>query len=210
MTRFRGALSQVHVSFAGPSAAYVSWVTWPQDGRGFAGMPDTEQGDALSSSRKLLLDVLDLGRHHRHHHRHRHHCKLLRTLGLESVVQWGTAPGKFTRSASGSFECYSSASFDSGALHHVTIGEAEGPLPAGQRIFYRVGDPKRGKWSEEFSVMTAPAVGSNSLPYRFGLLGDLGQTHNSLSTLLHLREQQPDSVMLVGDLSYADGYQPRW
>lgn len=44
---------------------------------------------------------------------------------------------------------------------------------------------------------------------RLGLIGDLGQTENSAQTLDHLTASNPDSVINVGDLSYADGYQPR-
>jgi hypothetical protein len=46
--------------------------------------------------------------------------------------------------------------------------------------------------------------------FRLGLVGDLGQTENSLDTLQHMEVLRPDSVILAGDLSYADGYQPRW
>lgn len=41
------------------------------------------------------------------------------------------------------------------------------------------GDPNRG-WSDEFSFRTAPLVGPGALPYRLGLVGDLGQTDHSL------------------------------
>lgn len=41
-------------------------------------------------------------------------------------------------------------------------------------------------------------------------MGDLGQTENSAQTLDHLTASDPESVINVGDLSYADGYQPRW
>ena len=43
---------------------------------------------------------------------------------------------------------------------------------------------------------------------RLGLIGDLGQTENSAQTLDHLTASDPGSVINVGDLSYADGYQP--
>ncbi len=45
---------------------------------------------------------------------------------------------------------------------------------------------------------------------RLGLIGDLGQTEDSLKTLLHLNRLEVASVLNVGDLSYADSYQPRW
>ena len=45
---------------------------------------------------------------------------------------------------------------------------------------------------------------------RLGLIGDLGQTEDSHKTLLHLDKMEVASVLNVGDLSYADSYQPRW
>ena len=48
------------------------------------------------------------------------------------------------------------------------------------------------------------------MPDRLGLIGDLGQTEDSLKTLLHLNRLNVASVLNVGDLSYADSYQPRW
>ena len=45
---------------------------------------------------------------------------------------------------------------------------------------------------------------------RLGLFGDLGQTEDSAETLEHIIASRPQSVLNVGDLSYADGYQPRW
>lgn len=39
------------------------------------------------------------------------------------------------------------------------------------------------------------------------LLGDLGQTFNSLSTLQHYEKSEGQTVLFVGDLSYADRYQ---
>lgn len=45
---------------------------------------------------------------------------------------------------------------------------------------------------------------------RLGLIGDLGQTENSARTLEHLAVTDAESVINVGDLSYADGFQPRW
>lgn len=39
------------------------------------------------------------------------------------------------------------------------------------------------------------------------LLGDLGQTYNSLSTLQHYMHSGAQSVLFVGDLSYSDRYE---
>eukprot|EP00239_Pterosperma_sp_CCMP1384_P010108 CAMPEP_0197862064 /NCGR_PEP_ID=MMETSP1438-20131217/38526_1 /TAXON_ID=1461541 /ORGANISM="Pterosperma sp., Strain CCMP1384" /LENGTH=309 /DNA_ID=CAMNT_0043479475 /DNA_START=157 /DNA_END=1086 /DNA_ORIENTATION=- len=44
----------------------------------------------------------------------------------------------------------------------------------------------------------------------YSLIGDLGQTANSLDTVHHLIASADPVIVHVGDLSYADGYQPRW
>ncbi len=249
----------MHISFAGPGAMTISWVTWPQEDTDayesarstYVANLETEEQEnilaVLSSSRKLQLanNNDNLSRHHHHHHRKKHrredserdpdpagNCHVLNQLQLESAVQWGTAPGDYTHlvvssnsneggevnselNINSGIDCYSTTAYLSGALHHVVIGEKEGPLPAATTIYYRVGDPSRETWSEEMSFATPPTGnGERSLPYRLGLVGDLGQTEHSSSTLEHLvgvsSESKVDSVLFVGDLSYADGYQPRW
>lgn len=43
--------------------------------------------------------------------------------------------------------------------------------------------------------------------YLISISGDLGQTYNSLSTLEHSLQTGADTILFVGDLSYADRYQ---
>lgn len=38
------------------------------------------------------------------------------------------------------------------------------------------------------------------------IVGDLGQTYNSLSTIEHCGQTDADAILFVGDLSYADRY----
>ena len=90
--------------------------------------------------------------------------------------------------------CYSSGRYLSGALHRVILGAGlEGPLPPNTTIYYRCGDPSWDEeggdasgsgdsgWSEEFSFRTAPLTGApGALPYRLGLIGDLGQSEHSV------------------------------
>lgn len=76
--------------------------------------------------------------------------------------------------------CYSSGRYLSGAIHRVLFGAGEeGPVLPNATIYYRVGDPDRG-WSSERSFRSAPLAGPGALPYRLGLIGDLGQTDHSL------------------------------
>ena len=62
------------------------------------------------------------------------------------------------------------------------------------------------------SFTSSRGVGRDVVPYRLGLVGDLGQTNFSNATIQHLLSSSPrvDSVVIAGDLSYADGDQPRW
>jgi acid phosphatase type 7 len=50
----------------------------------------------------------------------------------------------------------------------------------------------------------------NLFPFKMGLVGDVGQTQVSLESMAALAALQTDSILLVGDLSYADGWQNSW
>merc|ERR1712048_976848 len=47
-------------------------------------------------------------------------------------------------------------------------------------------------------------------PFTFGVTADIGQTAVSNASFGALLEMAPDAVLIAGDLSYADGYFPRW
>lgn len=68
------------------------------------------------------------------------------------------------------------------ASHGAAVAAAA-PLPphlTARAAAPAAGDPDRG-WSQELSFTTAPAVGSpGALPYRLGLIGDLGQSEHSV------------------------------
>ncbi len=137
-------------------------------------------------------------------------CDSILDMNLVPSIEWGYSSGALVHQHVGEYTCYATVAYDSGALNHVTIGERGGPLKPGATIYYRVGDKVKGVWSDELEFTMAPPRGPSSLPYRLGLIGDLGQTEHSLETLDHIRFNNPDSIMLVGDMSYADGYHPRW
>ncbi|KAG8633736.1 hypothetical protein MANES_18G141575v8 [Manihot esculenta] len=87
---------------------------------------------------------------------------------------------------------YKYFNYTSGYIHHCTIKDLE------------VGT---GKASRRFWFITPPKSGPD-VPYTFGLIGDLGQTHDSNQTLTHY-EFNPikgQTILFVGDLSYADDY----
>eukprot|EP00039_Didymoeca_costata_P023648 m.7800 g.7800 ORF g.7800 m.7800 type:complete len:463 (-) comp3776_c0_seq1:2950-4338(-) len=92
---------------------------------------------------------------------------------------------------------YKKTLYTSGAIHHVTITD----LLPGCDYEYRCGDGIT--WSDVFTFSTPPQVGPTQ-EYRFGIMGDLGQTNNSAETVKEVIAGGYDTVLLVGDLSYAD------
>eukprot|EP00887_Chlorella_sp_A99_P002286 scaffold10.g2286.t1 len=196
---------QVHLALAGPSSMAVSWVTWPQDDARMAALLAAAAADASGGGARRLLRGRRHGSGAHGLGRASAGCAALLALGLRSVVQYGTSPGNYDQEVEAQeIRCYSTSGYQSGALHHAVIGGGpEGPLPFDTTIYYRCGDPSLGM-SEERSFRTAPRVGAGSLPYRLALVGDLGQTMDSLSTLEHLAAARPDSVLLEGNHEIED------
>lgn len=121
------------------------------------------------------------------------------------VVQ--TNPNGFGFNATGNATQYTSGSYTSGYIHRVTLTG----LQANTQYTYRVGGQSTG-WSSAMTFTSNVGVGASLFPYRFGVIGDLGQTNNSNATIWHVLSATPtvQSVFITGDLSYADGFQPRW
>lgn len=91
-------------------------------------------------------------------------CEHLVDYPLLPTVQLGIASSAYTANATGTFTCYASSEYVSGALHTVLLGRAS-PLVPGVQYFYRVGDPQFG-WGEEFQFTTPVPVSRHSTPYR--------------------------------------------
>lgn len=115
-----------------------------------------------------------------------------------ATVDYGMEEGKYSESSMGSTHVYSFATYTSGKIHEAVIG----PLDPDTVYFYRCG----GNPAREFSLKTPPA----SLPIKFTIVGDLGQTGWTSSTLDHVSKSNYDILLLPGDLSYADLDQSRW
>jgi len=93
--------------------------------------------------------------------------------------------------------CY----YTSGLIHSAQL---TGLLP--DHVYhYRISGDTRAR-----AFKTAPAVGAESIT--FAVVADLGQTANSTETVdsMYAELDQIDSILFAGDLSYADGYAPRW
>jgi len=125
-----------------------------------------------------------------------------------SEVHYGLTPGANTWKAAGKASQYTRGDYTSPFLHHVKITG----LNASTLYYYSVGDlnTKKGKNLRELSVTTLPPVGA-AQSLTFTVIGDLGQTEFSESTVMHvLGDPKQQFTIIAGDLSYADGNQSRW
>lgn len=97
--------------------------------------------------------------------------------------------------------------YDSPFIHTVYVND----LIPNQIYYYK---PFNSCRTYSFSVPTVPTdySYSSSSVYNFtlGLTADLGQTLVSNATINALIAMKPAAVLLVGDLSYADGWTPLW
>ncbi|KAG8632386.1 purple acid phosphatase 2 [Manihot esculenta] len=119
--------------------------------------------------------------------------------GSRTVIYWAEN-SELKNRADGLVVKYKYFNYTSGYIHHCTIKDLEFDT----KYYYEVGT---GKASRRFWFITPPKSGPD-VPYTFGLIGDLGQTHDSNQTLTHY-EFNPikgQTILFVGDLSYADDY----
>ncbi|KAG2691450.1 hypothetical protein I3843_08G010300 [Carya illinoinensis] len=116
-----------------------------------------------------------------------------------SKVQYGTSKQKYDFTADGTVKNYTFSTYKSGYIHHCLVDGLE----YNTKYYYKVGV---GDSSREFWFQTPPNIDPDA-SYTFGIIGDLGQTYNSLSTLEHYMQSGGQTVLYVGDLSYADRYE---
>ncbi|XP_021892932.1 purple acid phosphatase 18 [Carica papaya] len=114
-----------------------------------------------------------------------------------STVKYRTSSGRYTSIAQGESTSYGYLLYKSGKIHHTVIG----PLEPNTVYFYQCGGQ-----GPEFQLKTPPA----QLPLTFAVVGDLGQTGWTKSTLEHIDKCKYDVHLLPGDLSYADYMQHQW
>jgi len=127
---------------------------------------------------------------------------MIMPTGMDGVHEHGVTPGHDMAYCSPymykSPECY----YTSPVIHRVTLRG----LTPGEAYEYRPSGSDRWRRFRAW-----PAVGQ---PIAFGVLADVGQTRDSVATIGHLNRTflagGVDAGLLVGDLSYADGYAPAW
>ncbi|CAK9084981.1 unnamed protein product [Durusdinium trenchii] len=64
--------------------------------------------------------------------------------------------------------------------------------------------------SRSFHFKTPPNAGANAAPMRLGVWADIGITNVSFGVMSKMLDLEPDLLVTVGDLSYADGWAERW
>lgn len=129
----------------------------------------------------------------------------------ESEVHYGLSPDNLEWKAFGDsdsyvYESYMYPKYYAPYIHHVVLSQ----LKPDTTYYYRVGDFIRNTVSTVRSFTTLHAIGDMG-EMAVGVIGDLGQTSDSLSTLRHLEVNQELKLILhAGDLSYANCDQTRW
>ncbi|MCO5562362.1 hypothetical protein L7F22_015988 [Adiantum nelumboides] len=93
---------------------------------------------------------------------------------------------------------YTFANYKSGFIHHCVIKD----LMYDTNYTYRIG---QGSYFRQFWFITPPKPGPD-VAYTFGVIGDLGQTYDSQKTFQHYKMSNGQTVLYLGDLSYADRY----
>lgn len=135
--------------------------------------------------------------------------KPLNPKTIASVVRYGKLRFPMIHKATGESLVYSQLypfeglkNYTSGIIHHVRLTGLE----PNTLYYYRCGDPSKQSMSDIHSFKTMPVSGPRSYPSRIALVGDLGLTYNTTSTVDHLTSNNPDLILLVGDVCYANLY----
>ncbi|XP_042513597.1 purple acid phosphatase 15 [Macadamia integrifolia] len=128
---------------------------------------------------------------------------------VASVVRYGTLRYPSMHEATGFSLIYNQLypfeglqNYTSGIIHHVRLTG----LKPDMIYYYRCGDPNIPAMSKIYSFRTMPVSSPQSYPTRIAVVGDLGLTYNTTSTISHLIHNSPDLVLLVGDVTYANLY----
>ncbi|ONK77208.1 uncharacterized protein A4U43_C02F4200 [Asparagus officinalis] len=134
--------------------------------------------------------------------------KPLDPKSVASIVRYGRRRHSLHHQATGYSFVYNQLypfkglqNYTSGIIHHVRLTG----LNPGTKYVYQCGDPSFGM-SHIHAFRTMPVSGPQSYPARIAIIGDLGLTYNTTSTVGHMRKNKPDLIVLVGDVTYANMY----
>ncbi|KAI3948307.1 hypothetical protein MKW92_002540 [Papaver armeniacum] len=128
---------------------------------------------------------------------------------VKSEVWYGTQSGHYQFSQTGKSEVYSQLypfqgllNYTSGIIHHVRLQGLE----PGMKYYYKCGDTSLSAMSKEHTFETLPLPSPINYPRRIAVVGDLGLTSNSTTTVDHMVKNDPSMILMLGDLSYANQY----
>ncbi|KAK8957048.1 Purple acid phosphatase 23 [Platanthera zijinensis] len=135
--------------------------------------------------------------------------KPLDPSSVGSEVWYGEESGKYRFVRNGTAVVYSQMypfegllNYTSGIIHHVRI---DGLRPD-TRYYYKCGDGSLKAMSKEHSFKTFPSPSQDKFIRKIAVVGDLGLTWNSTTTIAHLTKNNPALILMVGDLTYANQY----
>ncbi|CAI0561077.1 unnamed protein product [Linum tenue] len=138
-----------------------------------------------------------------------YNIKPLDPTTVGSIVRYGKHRYPLRHEAKGKSLVYSQLypfeglqNYTSGIIHHARLTG----LRPDTMYYYRCGDPSIGAMSDIYSFRTMPASGPKSYPRKIAIFGDLGLTYNTTATISHVKSNNPDLVVLVGDVCYANLY----
>ncbi len=134
------------------------------------------------------------------------------SLKSESELIYGTEPTKLKQTPTTStitqynFKYPGMHDYSSGFIHHTNLDG----LKPDTIYFFKCGDLKSNVTVSSY-FRTLPLANSNPNPLVFGVIGDIGQTPDTISTLDHLNKDKLIGMILhAGDLSYANCNQTEW
>ncbi|XAR62569.1 4-phytase [Bertholletia excelsa] len=128
---------------------------------------------------------------------------------VASVVRYGRSKSALTDESTGHSLVYNQLypfeglqNYTSGIIHHVRL---QGLYPD-TKYYYQCGDPSIPAMSDVLHFKTMPVSGPENYPRRIAVVGDLGLTYNTTSTVKHLIMNKPNLIIYGGDVSYANMY----
>ncbi|KAK7256037.1 hypothetical protein RIF29_29469 [Crotalaria pallida] len=128
---------------------------------------------------------------------------------VSSVVHYGTSRTSLVHETRGQSLIYNQLypyeglqNYTSGIIHHVRLTGLE----PSTLYYYQCGDPSLQAMSDIYYFRTMPISGPTNYPGKVAVVGDLGLTYNTTTTIKHLTSNEPDLLVLIGDVSYANLY----
>ncbi|GAY65584.1 hypothetical protein CUMW_242290, partial [Citrus unshiu] len=135
--------------------------------------------------------------------------KSLNPKSVTSVVRYGTLRSQLNRRATCHSLVYNQLYpfFRPSKLHLWNHTQCSSHILKPDTLYYyQCGDPSIPAMSGTYYFRTMPDSSPTSYPSRIAIVGDVGLTYNTTSTVSHMISNRPDLILLVGDVTYANLY----